>query len=68
MTSFFMEYYAYLKWVKKGYSLPQILKLSVINVSKEVLLTGLKTQVKILSHSRGCVLGEGQLCGLPLMT
>ena len=67
MPRFYMKSYAGLKWVKREYSLPQILSLVCQNVSKEVLLTGPKIQAKIPSHSGDCVLGEGQLNALPLM-
>ena len=56
-----------LKWVKREYSLAQILSLVCQNVSKEVLLTGPKIQVKIPSHSGDCVLEEGQLNAIPQM-
>ena len=62
-----MECYTGLKWVKREYSLPQILSLVSQNVSKEVLLKGSKIQAKIPSHFGDCVLGEGQLNALPLM-
>ena len=67
MPGFYMECYTGLKWVKREYSLPQILSLVCQNVSKEVLLTGPKIQAKIPSHSGDYVLGEGQLNALPLM-
>ena len=67
MPGFYMECYTGLKWVKREYSLPQILSLVCQNVSKEVLLTGPKIQAKIPSHSGDCVLGEGQLNTLSLM-
>ena len=67
MPRFYIERYTGLKWVKGKYTLPRILSLVSQNVSKEVLLTGPKIQAKIPSHSRECVLGEGQLHALPLM-
>ena len=67
MPGFYMECYTGLKWVKREYSLPQILNLVCQNVSKEVLLTGPKIQVEIPSHSGDCVLGEGQFHALPLL-
>ena len=67
MPSFSMECYTGLKWIKREYSLPQILSSTCQNVSKEVLLTGPKIQAKIQSHSSDCVLGEGQLDALLLM-
>ena len=51
MPGFYMECYTGLKWVKREYSLPQILSLVCQNVSMEVLLTGPIIQVKIPSHS-----------------
>ena len=67
MPGFYMESYTGLKWVKREYSLPQILSLVYQNVSKEVLLTVPKIQAKIPSHSGDCVLGEDQLNALLLM-
>ena len=67
MTSFYMEWYTGMKWVKREYSLPQILSLVSQNVSKEVLQTGPKIQAKIPSHSVECILGEGRVNVLPLM-
>ena len=67
MPGFYMECYTGLKWVKREYSLPQILNLVYLNVSKEVLLTGPKIQAKIPSHSGDCGLGEGKFYALPLM-
>ena len=67
MPDFYMECYTGLKWVKREYSLPQILSLVCENVSNKVLLTGPKFQAKIPSHSGDCVLGEGQLDVLLLM-
>ena len=67
MPRFYMKSYAGLKWVKREYSLPQILSLVWQNVSKEVLVTGPKIQAKIASHSADCVLREGKLNALPLM-
>ena len=67
MPGFYMEWYTGLKWVKREYSLPQILSLVCQNVSKEVLQTGPKIQAKIPSHSGDCVLGESQLNALPLV-
>ena len=66
-SGFYVEYYTGLKWVKKECSLLQILSLVCQNVSKEVSLTRPKIQAKIASHSRDCVLGEGQLDALLLM-
>ena len=42
-------------------------KLESAKMFTEVLLTGLRIQAKVPSHSRDCVLGEGQLYALPLM-
>ena len=67
MPDYYMECYTAPKWVKREYSLPQILSLVWQNISKEVLLTGPKIQAKIPSHSGDCVLGDGQLDALPLM-
>ena len=67
MPGFYVERYTGLKWVKREYSLPQILSLVCQNVSKKVLLTGPKSQAKTPSHSGDCVFGEGQLNALPLM-
>ena len=67
MPAFYMKCYTGLKWVKREYSLLQILSLVCQNVSKEVLLTRPKIQAKIPSHSGDCILGEGQLNALPLM-
>ena len=67
MPGFCMECYTGLKWVKREYSLPQILNLVCQNVPEEVLLTGPKIQAKLPRHSGDCVLGEGQLNALPLM-
>ena len=67
MPSFYMECYTGLKWVKREYSLPQILSFVWQNVSKEVLLTGLKIPAKIPSYSGECVFEEGQLDALLLM-
>ena len=67
MPGFYMQWYTELKWVKREYSLPEVLRLVCQNVSKEVLVRGPKIQAKVLSHSRDCVLGEGQLNALPLM-
>ena len=60
-----MQHWA--EWIKREYSLPQILSLVCHNVSTEVLLTGRKLQAKIPSHSGDCILGEDQLNTLPLM-
>ena len=68
MPCFYMECYTGLKWVKREYALPQILSLVCQNVSEEVLLTGPKIQAKIPRHSGNCVLGEGQLDALLIMT
>ena len=62
-----MEWYFWLNWVKREYSLPQILSLVCQSVSKEVLQTGPKIQAKIPSHPGDYILGEGQLNVLPLM-
>ena len=67
MPAFHMECYSGLKWVKREYLLPQILRLVCQNISKEVLLTGPKIQAKISCHSGDCVLREGQLDALLLM-
>ena len=67
MPDFYMESYTGLKWVKREYSLPQILSLVCQNVSKEVLQTGPKIQANVPKHFGDCVVGEGQLNGLPLM-
>ena len=67
MPGFYMEWYFWLNWVKREYSLPQILSLVCQSVSKEVLQTGPKIHAKIPSHSGDCVLGEGQLNALPLI-
>ena len=67
MPGFYMECCTGLKWVKREYSLPQILNLVYQNFSKEVLLTGPKIQAKTPSDSGGCILGEGQLYVLSLM-
>ena len=67
MPGFYMECYTGLKWVKREYSLPQILNLVCPNVSKKVLLARPKIQGKIPSHSGDCVLGESQFYALPLM-
>ena len=67
MPGFYMECYTGLKWVKREYSLPQILSLLCQNVSKEVLLTRPTIHTKIPSHSGDCVLEEGQLDALLLM-
>ena len=67
MPGFYMECYTGLKWVKREYSLPQILNLVCQNVSLEVLLTGPKIQVKIPSHSGDCILAEGQFYALSVM-
>ena len=67
MPGFYMEWYTGLKWVKREYSLPQILGLVCQNISKEVLQTGPKIQAKIQSHSGDCVLEDGELNALPLM-
>ena len=67
MPGFYMEYYTGLKWVKREYSLPPILSLVWQNVSKEVLLTRPKIQLKIPSYSGDCVLVEGQLNAVSLM-
>ena len=56
MTGFYMECYTGVKWVKREYSLPQILGLVLQNVSKIVLLTGPKIETKIPNHSGDCVL------------
>ena len=40
MPGFCMDCYTGLKWVKREYSLPQILRLVCQNVPNEVLLTG----------------------------
>ena len=56
-----------LKWVKREYSLPQILNLARQNFSKEVLLAGPKNQTKFPSPSGDWVLGEVELYTLPLM-
>ena len=58
MPDFYMECYTGLKWVKREYSLQQILNLVCRNVSKEILLTGPKIQAKISSPSGDCVLRE----------
>ena len=67
MPSFHMKCYTGLKQVKRESLLRQILRLVCQNVSKEVLLTGLKIQTKIPSHSGDCLLAEGQLNAFPLM-
>ena len=51
-----MEYYTGLKWVKRKYPLSQTLNLVSQVVSKEVLLTGAKTQAKISNPSGEWVL------------
>ena len=54
-----MECYTEMKWIKSEYSLRQTLNLVSQNVSKEVLLTGVKIQAKTPSPSGDYVLGEG---------
>ena len=68
MPGFYMECYTGLKWVKREYKLPQTLSLVCLNISKEILVIRPILQAKIPSHTGDCVLGEGQLNALPLMT
>ena len=67
MPAFYIECCTGLIWVKREYSLLQILSLVHQNISKKVLLTGPKIQAKFSSHSGDYILGEGQLNVLPLM-
>ena len=59
MPGFYIEFYTGVEWVKREYSLPQILSLFCENVSEEVLLTGPKIQAKTPKYSGDCVWRKG---------
>ena len=63
MPGFYVECYTGLKWVKREYSLRQILNLVCQNVSMEALLSRPKIQAKIPNYSGDCVLGQLMVIG-----
>ena len=65
MPSFYMECYNGLKWVKREYSLPQILNLSLSKCFYGNFVNRTQIEGKIPSHSKNCVLGEGSLLSPP---
>ena len=68
MSGFYTEWYTGLKWVKRDYSLPQILNLSFPKYFfKEVLLKGAQNQAKVPIHFGNCISGQGQFYALPVM-